>query len=562
VPGIYFEAAAMIVTLVLLGGVIESRARSRTSEAIRGLLDLSPKRASRLISEPDKGIEDWQEESVPLCHLRKEDVLRVRPGEKVPVDGVLHSGQSTVDESSMTGESQPVFKQAGDPVIGATININGSFVMRAERVGKETVLSQIVELVGQAQRSRAPIQSMVDKAASVFVPGVMGVAGLAALVWLTWGPEPRAAHALLAAVSVLVIACPCALGLATPMSIMVALGKGAQAGVLFRGAEAIETLGHVNLLLVDKTGTLTAGKPTLAEVRPISSWDENEVHRLVASLEGGSEHPFAKAVVDDAREKNLELAYASQFESVAGKGVKGSVEGRRMAVGNAAFMADLGIDISTLVTAGDSMREGGQTVVYVAVDGEMVGLVGVADPIKISTAEALAGLREEGVRVVMLTGDNEITAKSVASRLGIEEVHAAVLPAGKANILRRFQDEGYCVAMAGDGVNDAPALALANVGIAMGTGTDIAMESADLTLVKGDLRGILRARRLSQATVKNIRQNVFFAFVYNGLSVPIAAGVLYPLAGVLLSPMLAAAAMSASSISVITNALRLRRIDL
>lgn len=562
VPGVYFEAAAMVVTLVLLGGVIESRARSRTSEAIRGLLDLVPKRASRLISDPDKGIEDWEEESVPLCHLRKEDVLRVRPGEKVPADGIVHSGQSTVDESSMTGESQPVFKQTGDRVIGATININGSFVMRVEHVGKETVLSQIVELVGQAQRSRAPIQSLVDKAAGVFVPGVMGVAALAAFVWLLWGPEPRAAHALLAAVSVLVIACPCALGLATPMSIMVALGKGAQAGVLFRGAEAIETLRHVDLLLVDKTGTLTAGRPTLAEVRPSSNWDENEVHRLVASLEASSEHPFAKAVVDDAREKNLELAHASQFENRVGKGVMGFVENRQVAVGNAAFMSELGMDITTLVTAADSMREGGQTVVYVVVDREIAGLIGVADPIKANTAEALAGLREEGVRVVMLTGDNEITAKSVASRLGIQEVHANVLPADKANILKNFQEEGYCVAMAGDGVNDAPALALAHVGIAMGTGTDIAMESADLTLVKGDLRGILRARRLSQATVKNIRQNVFFAFVYNGLSVPIAAGVLYPLTGILLSPMLAAAAMSASSISVITNALRLRHTQL
>jgi Cu+-exporting ATPase len=443
VPGLYFEAAAMIVTLVLVGGVIETRARSRTSEAIRGLLDLAPKQASRLIPASEKEVEIWDEENVPICHLRKDDYLRVRPGEIIPADGVVYSGQSAVDESSMTGESQSVFKQAGDAVIGATLNTNGSFIMRARRVGKQTVLSQIVELVGQAQRSRAPIQSLVDKAAGIFVPAVFAVALLSMGVWLQWGPEPRAVHAVLAAVSVLVIACPCALGLATPMSIMVALGKGAQAGVLFRGAQAIERLREVDVLLVDKTGTLTAGKPTLAEVRPSSGWSESEIHQLVASLESGSEHPFARAVVDDAREKSLEFSPVTQFENVVGKGVSGVVGGRRVAVGNTAFMEELSVDAATLLTAADSMREGGQTVVFVAVESRVVGLVGVSDPIKFSTAEALAGLREEGVRVVMVTGDNPVTAKSVASRLDIEEAHAGVLPAGKADILKSFKSKAF-----------------------------------------------------------------------------------------------------------------------
>ncbi len=553
--GVYFEAAAAIVTLVLLGQVLELRARSRTGAAIKALLDLAPKSARRLG-------EDGREEDVPLDQIQPGDRLRVRPGEKVPVDGTVLEGTSAVDESMVTGESIPVEKRPGDRVIGATVNGRGGLVMRAERVGAETLLAQIVRRVGEAQRSRAPIQRLVDQVAAWFVPVVILAAIVTFIVWMIAGPAPAVAYAVVNAVAVLIIACPCALGLATPMSIMVAAGKGASAGVLFRDAEAIEVLRKVDTLVMDKTGTLTEGKPRLVSLRPAAGWSERDLLRLAASLERGSEHPLAAAIVGGAEERGAVLAAASGFQSVTGKGVKGSVEGRQVALGNRALMDELGIDLGDLPAQAGPMRQDGQTVMLVAVDGRPAGLLGVADPVKESAAEAVRRLRDLGLRLVMLTGDNRTTAEAVARQVGIDEVIAEVLPDAKAEAVERLQKEGRVVAMAGDGVNDAPALAQAEVGIAMGTGTDVAMESAGVTLVKGDLRGILRARRLSEATIGNIRQNLFFAFVYNVLGIPIAAGILYPAFGILLSPMIAAAAMSFSSISVIANALRLRRVEL
>jgi P-type Cu+ transporter len=553
--GVYFEAAAAIITLVLLGQVMELRARSHTGAAIRALLGLAPKTARR-IREGGR-----EEEDVPLEHVRPGDRLRVRPGEKVPVDGVVLEGKSAVDESMVTGESIPVEKGLNDRVIGATVNGTGSFIMRAERVGSDTLLAQIVNMVGQAQRSRAPIQRLADVVSGYFVPIVVAVAIGTAIVWTVFGPEPRMAHAIVNAVAVLIIACPCALGLATPMSIMVATGKGATVGVLFRDAEAIEVMRKVDTLVVDKTGTLTVGKPRLMYVRTAPGWDEPQLLRFAATLEAASEHPLAAAIVQGAVERAISPAKAEQFESVTGKGVKGRVEGHAVALGNRRLMEDEGIPTMELTTVAEDLRSQGQTVMFVAVDGRMVGLIGVADPIKETTVEAVRQLHGEGIRLVMLTGDNRTTAAAVASQLGIDDVIPEVLPDQKAEVVKRLQKEGKVVAMAGDGINDAPALAQAQVGIAMGTGTDVAMESAGVTLVKGDLRGIVRARRLSRATMGNIKQNLFFAFVYNSLGVPIAAGVLYPFFGLLLSPMIAAAAMSFSSVSVIANALRLRDVE-
>ncbi len=551
--GVYFEAAAVIITLVLLGQVLELRARGRTQSALRELLDLAPKTALRIG-------EDGGENEVDLASVHPGDRLRVRPGEKVPVDGVVLEGTSSVDESMVTGEPIPVEKQAGDAVTGGTVNGTGGFVMRAERVGSETLLAQIVRMVSEAQRSRAPIQGLADKVAQVFVPAVVAAALLAFAVWLALGPEPRLAHAVVSAVAVLIIACPCALGLATPMSIMVGTGRGAQAGVLIKNAEALERLEKVDTLVVDKTGTLTAGRPELASVEPADGVAEEDLLRLAASLERASEHPLAAAVVAGARARGIALSPVTGFASLTGQGVRGEVEGRRVELGNRRLFGDL-ISEGWQERA-EALRREGQTVVFVAADGTVAGLLGVADPIKETAAEALAGLRREGLRLVMLTGDSRTTAEAVARRLGIDEVVAEVLPAGKGDAVARLEREGRIVAMAGDGVNDAPALARAAVGIAMGTGTDVAMESAGITLVKGDLRGIARARRLSRATMRNIRQNLLFAFGYNALGVPIAAGVLYPVFGLLLSPMLASAAMTFSSVSVITNALRLRRAKL
>ena len=553
--GVYFEAAAAIVTLVLLGQVMELRARSRTGAAIRALLGLAPKTARRLN-------ENGGEEDVPLEHIRPGDRLRVRPGEKVPVDGTVLEGASAVDESMVTGESIPVEKRIGDRLIGATVNGTGSLVMRAERVGSDTLLAQIVNMVAQAQRSRAPIQKLADVVSGYFVPAVVGIAIVTAVVWGLTGPEPRMAHAIVNAVAVLIIACPCALGLATPMSIMVATGKGATAGVLFKNAEAIEVLRTVNTLVVDKTGTLTAGKPALVSVTTVGSIDERALLRMAASLERGSEHPLASAIVAGASDRGISLAKTESFESITGKGVRGRVDGTRVALGNRALMDEMRVTTSDSAAPADELRREGQTVVFVAIDGALAGLLGVADPIKETTGDAMAALHKEGLRIVMLTGDNRTTAEAVARRLGIDEVIPDVLPDQKAGMIRQLQGAGRIVAMAGDGINDAPALAQADVGIAMGTGTDVAMESAGVTLVKGDLRAILRAIRLSRATMRNIRQNLFFAFIYNSLGVPVAAGVLYPAFGMLLSPMLAAAAMSFSSVSVIANALRLRRLEL
>ena len=553
--GVYFEAAAVIVTLVLLGQVLELRARSHTGAAIRALLGLAPKTARRLGS-------DGSEEDVPLDHVRAGDRLRVRPGEKVPVDGTVLDGTSAVDESMVTGEPIPVEKREGDRVIGATVNGTGSFVMRAERVGRDTLLAQIVDMVAHAQRSRAPIQTLADVVSGYFVPAVVAIAIATAIVWGTVGPEPRLAYALINAVAVLIIACPCALGLATPMSIMVASGKGATAGVLFKNAEAIEVLRDVDTLIVDKTGTLTVGKPRLVSLIPIGDSDEAAVLRLAASLERGSEHPLAAAIVDGAVERGAALSNAESFESITGKGVRGRVEGRLVALGNLRLLQDLRLSPGDAAARADELRRDGQTVMFVAIDGVLAGLIGVADPIKDTTPEAIAQLHREGLRIVMLSGDSRTTAETVARKLGIDDVMPEVLPDQKAAMVKRLQEEGHIVAMAGDGINDAPALAQAHVGIAMGTGTDVAMESAGVTLVKGDLRGIARARRLSRATMSNIRQNLFFAFVYNALGVPIAAGVLYPWLGLLLSPMIAAAAMSFSSVSVIANALRLRSVRL
>jgi len=553
--GAYFEAAAVIVTLVLLGQVLELRARSRTGAAIKALLGLAPKTARRL--RPDGA-----EEDVPLDQVQVGDRLRVRPGEKAPVDGVVEEGASAVDESMVTGESMPVEKKPGDRVIGATVNGTGTLVVRAERVGAETLLAQIVRMVGEAQRSRAPIQRLADQVSRWFVPAVVLVAVVTFIAWAVSEVEPAMAYAVVNAVAVLIIACPCALGLATPVSIMVATGKAATAGVLFRDAEAIEVLRQVDTLVVDKTGTLTLGKPRLLTVEPAGGFDERELLRLAAGLERGSEHPLAAAIVAGAEERGVEPGHAGEFASATGKGVRGAVEGRGVALGNRALMAELGVELGALADRAESLRRDGQTVMFVAADGRPAGLLGVADPIKEGTPEAIRAFHELGLRVAMVTGDSRTTAEAVARRLGIDEVIAEVLPEQKVEIVKRLQREGRKVAMAGDGVNDAPALAQAEVGIAMGTGTDVAMESAGVTLVKGDLRGILRARRLSAAAMRNIRQNLFFAFVYNALGVPIAAGVLYPFTGLLLSPVIAAAAMSFSSLSVLGNALRLRRLEL
>ena len=552
VVAVYFEAAAVIVALVLLGQVLELGARGQTNAAIRALLHLAPKTARRI---RDGGAE----EDVPLDAVSIGDRLRVRPGEKVPIDGVVMEGTSSVDESMVTGESIPVEKQKGDRLIGATLNGTGSLVMRADRVGEGTLLAQIVRMVGEAQRSRAPIQKLADQVAAYFVPAVIVAAVLTFAAWSVFGPEPRMAHGIVCAVAVLIIACPCALGLATPMSIMVATGKGAAAGVLFKDAEAIELMRKVDTLVVDKTGTLTEGKPKVVALVPANGTDEASLVKLSASLEQGSEHPLAAAIVESAKTRNVALTAATEFTSTTGKGVRGMVDGHKVALGNQALMGELHVVLDPLGAKAETMRGDGQTVMFVAVDGKLAGLIGVADPIKSTSAAALRELHDEGVRVVMLTGDAKATADAVGKKLGIDEVIAGVLPDQKAETIKRLQAEGRIVAMAGDGVNDAPALALAQVGIAMGTGTDVAMKSAGVTLVKGDLQGIARARRLSRATIRNIKQGLFFAFIYNVLGVPIAAGVLYPALGVLLSPMLAAAAMSLSSVSVIANALRLRR---
>jgi P-type Cu+ transporter len=553
-PALYFEAAAAITALVLLGQVLELRARSRTGAAIRALLDLSPKMA--------RVVGDGREEDIPLERVIPGDRLRVRPGEKIPVDGAVLEGTSGVDESMITGESIPVSKGPGSRVIGATVNGTGSLVMRAERVGGETLLAQIVRMVSQAQRSRAPIQRLADRVAGWFVPAVIAIAILTFVAWSFFGPEPRLAHALVNAVAVLIIACPCALGLATPIAIMVGTGRGAQAGVLIKNAEALELMEKVDTLVIDKTGTLTDGKPLVASVVTAAGRDENELLRLVASLEQGSEHPLGAAVVEAARSRGLALGSESEFQSHTGRGASGRVDGLKVLIGNERLLEENGISATALVRKTEELRRGGQTVILIAVDGQAAGLIGIADSIKASAAQALSELRREGLRVVMLTGDSRATAEAVAKTLDIGEFEAEVLPGQKSEVVQRLQKEGRIVAMAGDGINDAPALAQADVGIAMGTGTDVAMESGGITLVKGDLSGIVRARRLSQATMRNIRQNLFFAFVYNSLGVPVAAGVLYPFFGLLLSPILAAAAMSLSSVSVITNSLRLRKMKL
>ena len=547
----YFEAAAVIVTLILLGQVLELRARSKTGAAIRALLRLRPATARRL--------RDGTEEDVPLEHVHVGDELRVRPGEKVPVDGIVIDGHSSVDEAMVTGEPIPVEKQIGSRVVGATINGNGSLVIRAEKVGADTLLARIVAMVSEAQRSRAPIQKLADQVAAWFVPIVIAIAAATFVVWALVGPEPRGAHALINAVAVLIIACPCALGLATPMSIMVATGRGATHGVLFRNAEAIQRLRDVDTLVVDKTGTLTEGQPLLVGIEVSAGFAENDVLALVASLERASEHPLAAAIVRGAESRGLELATASDFAAITGQGVRGVVAGKRLLLGNRALLASERIDVAPLAERAETRRKDGETAMFVAIDGQLAGFVAVADPIKGTTREAIDVLHREGLRIVMLTGDSATTARAVAAKLGIDDVLAEVSPDQKAERVKQLQAQGRVVAMAGDGINDAPALAQADVGIAMGTGTDVAMQSATVTLVKGDLRGIARARMLSRQTMSNIKQNLFFAFVYNAAGVPIAAGLLYPLFGVLLSPMLAAAAMSLSSVSVIGNALRMRR---
>jgi Cu+-exporting ATPase len=554
-PEVYFESAAIIVTLVLLGQVMELRARRQTSSAIKALLDLNPKTARRVRA-------DGSDEEISLHHIQRSDRLRVRPGDRVPVDGTVEEGSSAVDESMITGESMPVEKSPGIKVVGGTVNQTGSFVMRAEKLGSETLLAQIVRMVAEAQRSRAPIQSLADKVSGYFVPAVLLVAVLTFIAWSLWGPEPRFAYALVNAVAVLIIACPCALGLATPMAVMVGAGRGAHAGVLIRNAEALELMEKVDTLVLDKTGTLTEGKPRLTQVIATDSLPENDLLRLVASLERSSEHPLAAAIVKAAEERELELSATANFESLTGKGVIGQVEGREVAVGNASLFAARQISAETLSSKAEELRRQGQAVMLVAVDGKAAGLIAVADPIKPSAKETVSSLKRSGLRLVMLTGDNRATAEGIARELGITDFEAEVLPQQKLAIVKRLQAEGRIVAMAGDGVNDAPALAQANVGIAMGTGTDVAMESGDITLIKGDLNALMRARNLSRATMSNIRQNLFFAFIYNLLGVPIAAGVLYPFTGLRLQPVFAAAAMSFSSVSVIANALRLRRAKL
>ena len=555
-PDVYFEAAAAITALVLLGQVMELRARSRTSAAIRALLDLTPKTA-RLI------FPDGSEKDIPLEQVKPGVSLRVRPGEKIPVDGVVLEGRSSIDESMITGESIPVEKEPNSKVIGATINATGSFIMRAERVGSETLLARIVQLVGQAQRSRAPIQRLADRVAAWFVPTVVAVAVITFVAWFVFGPQPRLAHALVNAVAVLIIACPCALGLATPMAIMVGTGRGAHAGVLIKNAEALETLEKVNTLVVDKTGTLTEGKPKVVSTTTTERDQSHEVLRLAASLERASEHPLAAAIVDAAKENGLNLSDAAKFEYIVGKGVKGVVDGKQIAVGNRALMADVGVSVAGIVVIGANADKG-TTLLLVAIDGRHAGSIAIADPLKSASLEAIRGLKNQNLQVIMLTGDSRDTAMAIAGKLGLgeNEFEAEVLPERKAEVIKKLQGQGRVVAMAGDGINDAPALAQADVGIAMGTGTDVAMESGGITLVKGELTGILRARKLSQATMRNIRQNLFFAFIYNAIGVPIAAGILYPFFGILLSPIFAAAAMSFSSVSVITNALRLRNVKL
>ncbi len=554
-PPVYFEASAVIVALVFLGQVLELRAREKTGSAIRALLDLAP-RTARLIGD------DGAERDVPLAEVVRGQRLRIRPGESVPVDGVVEEGRSAIDESMITGEPIPVEKAKGDGLIGGTLNRNGTLVMRAEKVGADTMLSQIVELVAKAQRSRAPIQGLADRVSFYFVPAVVLVAVAAFAAWMLFGPEPRLVFAIVSAVSVLIIACPCALGLATPMSIMTATGRGAQAGVLVREAAALERLAAVDTLIVDKTGTLTEGRPVLTDVVAHDGFSEDEVLALAAAIEQGSEHPLADAIVEGARARKLAVAAASDFEAVNGKGVSGTVGGRKVALGNAPFLADLGIDAGPLAERADGLRADGRSAVLVAVDGRPAGVVAVSDPLKPTAAAALKALRQAGMTIVMATGDNERTANAIAARLGIGDVRAGLLPEAKARLIEELKARGAVVAMAGDGINDAPALSTADVGIAMGTGADVALESAGITLVKGDLTGIVRARRLAEATLANIRQNLFFAFLYNALGVPVAAGILYPLTGTLLSPMLAAAAMSLSSVSVIGNALRLRGLKL
>ena len=549
--GVYFEAAAVIVTLVLLGQVMELRAREGTGKAIRALLDLAAKTA-RVIRA------DGTEEEIPLEHVAVGDQLRVRPGDKVPVDGVVLKGRSSIDESMITGEPVPVEKVEGDAVTGATINGTGSLVIEAKRVGSDTMLAQIVEMVAAAQRSRAPIQKYADKVAGMFVPAVIGIAVLAFIAWAIWGPAPALAYALIAAVAVLIIACPCALGLATPMSIMTATGRGAQAGVLIKNAEALERFEKIDTLIVDKTGTLTEGRPRLVAVMPEEGHDEIEVLSLAASLERGSEHPLAEAIVRGADERGVAMETASEFEAVTGKGVMGTVSGKRVALGNLALLTDLGLEGAALSERANARRDQGETVMFVIVADKIAGLISVADPVKETTPAAIADLHNLGLTIIMATGDNERTAQAVAARLGIDDIRAGVLPEDKARLIRELQEGGANVAMAGDGVNDAPALAQADVGIAMGTGADVAIESAGITLVKGNLDGIVRARKLARATMRNIRQNLFFALIYNASGVPVAAGVLYPFFGILIGPMFAAFAMSASSISVVLNSLRLR----
>jgi Cu+-exporting ATPase len=548
---VYFEAAATIVVLVLLGQVLELRAREQTGGAVRALLDLAPKMTKRI--RPD-----GSEEDIPVDAVVVGDLLRVRPGEKIPVDGEVVEGRSAVDESFVTGEAMPVEKAVGDRVIGGTLNGNGSLVIRAEKVGRDTMLAQIVAMVAQAQRSRAPIQRLADQVSGWFVPLVIAIAVLAFAAWALWGPEPRFSYALIAAVSVLIIACPCALGLATPMSIMVGIGRGAQKGVLIRNAEALERMEKVDTLIVDKTGTLTEGKPKVTAIFRLGPLSEDEILKLAASVERHSEHPLALAVMKSAEERGLVPPDADSFESDAGKGATAIVEGKRVAVGNQLLMTAEKADIQSFRDEAEKLRSTGATAIFVAVDGLPVGILAIADPIKATTPAALESLRQAGIRVVMVTGDNRTTANAVALELGISEVEAEVLPEDKSRIVRRLREAGQIVAMAGDGVNDAPALAAADVGIAMGTGTDVAMQSAGITLLKGDLRGIVRARELSQATMRNVRQNLVFAFVYNAAGVPIAAGVLYPYFGIILSPIIAAAAMALSSVSVVANALRLR----
>ncbi len=552
---VYFEAAGVIVALVFLGQVLELRARERTGSAIRALLDLAPKTARRL------GV-DGTEIDIPLDQVEAGDQLRVRPGESVPVDGSVLEGRSSVDESLISGEPVPVEKTEGDPLTGGTLNKNGTFIMRAEKVGADMMLSQIVEMVAKAQRSRAPIQGLADKVSSYFVPAVVVIAIVAFIVWSIFGPEPSMTFAIVSAVSVLIIACPCALGLATPMSIMTATGRGAQAGVLIKDAEALERFASVDTLIVDKTGTLTEGRPKLTDVMALDGFDETELLSLAASLEKGSEHPLAEAILEGGRERGAKMVEVRDFSAVTGKGVAGRVDGRAVLLGNRAMMEDLTLDLASLEKQADVLRSDGKTAMFVAVDGGLAGLVAVADPIKSTTAAAIRLLHESGLRIIMATGDNAVTAKAVAAKLGIDEVRADMLPESKKALIDELHGKGARVAMAGDGVNDAPALAAADVGIAMGTGADVAVESAGITLVKGDLNGIVRARKLAQGTIRNIRQNLFLAFVYNALGVPIAAGVLYPVFGMLLSPMLAAAAMSLSSVSVIANALRLRTLSL